>query len=218
MLRILDIIFATLGLILLIPLFIIIIMILSFTGENKIFFTQERVGKNKKKFKLIKFVTMLENSPKMENGTLTVKNDSRILPFGKFLRKTKINELTQIINILLGHMSFVGPRPLSIEAFKAYSLNGQKIITTVKPGLSGIGSIIFRNEEEIISNKKNPRKYYNKVISPYKEKLEIWYSKNNNLKVYIFVIILTVWVVILPKSNIIYSVFKNLPPLPDELT
>ena len=89
----------------------------------------------------------------MKNGSLTIKDDPRILPFGKYLRKSKINELPQLINILLGDMSFVGPRPLTLNTFNAYSTNGKKIIQTVKPGLTGIGSIIFRNEEEIIFKK-----------------------------------------------------------------
>ena len=105
--RILDIIFAFMALIVLLPLFIPTILILILTGENKVFYLQNRVGFKNKNFKIIKFVTMLSNSENMGTGSLTLKNDSRVLPFGSFLRKTKINELPQIINIIKGDLSIV---------------------------------------------------------------------------------------------------------------
>ena len=109
--RIFDIIFATIALFLLSPLLIPIIIILRFTGEGEIFFIQKRIGMNKNNIKLFKFATMLKDSPNLGSGTVTLHNDPRILPFGSWLRKTKINELPQLINILIGDMSIIGPRP-----------------------------------------------------------------------------------------------------------
>ena len=124
--------------------------ILIFTGEGKIWYTQKRIGKNLKFFNLLKFATMLENSPAIGTKSLTIKNDPRILPLGYFLRKSKINELPQLFNVFLGHMSIIGPRPQTDRCFFAFPESSQKIIITVKPGLSGLGSIVFRDEEQIM--------------------------------------------------------------------
>ena len=115
--RFFDIFFSGLALLVLSPLFIILILILRFSGEGEIFFLQERIGKDNKPFMLFKFATMLKNSPHIGTGTITVKNDPRVLPIGKFLRKSKINELPQLINIFKGDMSSIGPRPLTLKAF-----------------------------------------------------------------------------------------------------
>ena len=100
--RFFDIIFSGLALLVLSPFFVIIILILKFSGEGEVFFFQERIGKDGKLFKLYKFATMLKDSPNLGTGTVTIKEDPRVLPVGKFLRKTKINELPQLINILIG--------------------------------------------------------------------------------------------------------------------
>ena len=107
---------------------IIIFILLKFTGEGDIFFYQDRIGKNGKYFKLYKFATMLRNSPNIATGTITIKNDPRILPLGRILRKTKINELPQLFNILIGDMSFIGPRPLTPQNFKYYDTKTQNTI------------------------------------------------------------------------------------------
>ena len=124
--RIFDILISFLALIILIPLFIPIILILRLTGEGEIFYFQERVGLDNKTIKIYKFATMLKNSEQMGTGIYTAKNDPRILPFGNFLRKTKINELPQIINILNGDISLVGPRPLIRKTFELYKEHDQK--------------------------------------------------------------------------------------------
>jgi lipopolysaccharide/colanic/teichoic acid biosynthesis glycosyltransferase len=116
-------------------------LILKFSGEGEIFFVQERVGKEKKLFRLFKFATMLKDSQKIGSGTVTMKNDPRVLPVGSFLRKTKINELPQLLNVFLGHMSLIGPRPQASRCFNAFPVKFQEIIIQVKPGLSGIGPI-----------------------------------------------------------------------------
>ncbi len=217
MTRLFDIFFATLAILLLSPLLVPVIIILRFTGEGEIFFSQERKGLHGNSFKLLKFVTMLKDSPNMFTGTITTKNDPRILPFGKFLRKSKINELPQLINILLGDMSFVGPRPLTLQTFSSYSDSIQATVASVRPGLTGIGSIIFRNEEDILQGQDANAEFYNNIIAPYKGRLEEWFVQNNNLYNYLIIILCTAVVVIVPKSQIIWSIFRDLPKPPKQL-
>ena len=211
--RLLDIVISFLALVILLPIFIPISIILKLTGEGEIFYLQERVGINNRNFKIFKFATMLKNSENLGTGIYTAKNDSRILPIGNLLRKTKINELPQIINILLGHISLVGPRPLIRRTFELYKKEDQLIITSIKPGLTGIGSIIFRNEEELFSKatNNNLEGFYEENITPYKAKLEKWYEKNRSFKNDILIIILTAWVIFFKKSNLTWSIFKDLP-------
>lgn len=215
--RLLDIIFSGTALLVFSPLLIPIAVFLRLTGEGEIFFLQERVGKNGKSFKLFKFATMLKNSPHMGTGTVTMKDDPRVLPAGKFLRKTKINELPQLLNIFLGDMSVVGPRPQAARCFNAFPSDLQKEIIKVKPGLSGIGPIVFRGEEEILSGHIGSTEFYDKVIAPYKGEVEAWYVKNKNLLNYFKVIIITIWVVVFPKSTLVWRTFKGLPVPPSSL-
>ena len=215
--RLFDIFFSTIALLILSPIFIIIIIFLKFTGEGEIFFLQERVGKGSKVFKLIKFATMLKNSPNIGTGTITMQGDPRILPFGKFLRKTKINELPQLINILVGDMSVIGPRPLTLQTFSAYSFKTQNIIKQVRPGLSGVGSIIFREEEEIMHGSSASLDFYNNVIAPYKGSLEEWFVSNRGIYIYFLAIFITVFKVIFPRSQIAWELFKNIPKPPKKL-
>ena len=200
--RFLDILFSLFAIIILSPLLLIIILILRFTGEREIFYEQTRVGKNKEYFKLLKFATMFKNSEKKGAGTVTLKNDKRILPFGKFLRKTKLNELPQLFNIFVGHMSIIGPRPLHEKQFSFYNKNDQKLISSVSPGLSGVGSIFFRDEEDILQNSSDPDKVYKNKITPKKAILEKWYVRNKSLYLYFKLILLTLIIVIVPSINI----------------
>ncbi len=216
--RIFDIFFSSLSILFLIPLFLPIIIVLRFSGEGEIFFLQDRVGLNNKTFKLYKFATMLKDSPNTGTGTVTLKNDDRVLPFGKILRKTKINELPQIANVFLGDMSFIGPRPQTRRCFEAYPHKSQKEIIKVKPGLSGIGSIIFRDEEDIMSKQDEPIDFYDSTIMPYKGLLEEWYIKNNTIGIYFFLIYATIMKIIF-RSDSISLLYRNieLPPVPDQL-
>ncbi len=216
--RLLDILFSSLALILLLPLFIPVAFILRFTGEGEIFFSQKRVGKGGNLFNLLKFATMLKNSPSIGSGTVTLKDDPRVLPFGKFLRKTKINELPQLINILIGDMSVVGPRPQDRRCFDAFPENSQKEIVRVRPGLSGIGSIVFRDEENLMDDSSDPDEFYDKVIMPYKGGLEEWYVRNYGLFTYFLCIFITVWILIRPKSSLLCKVLKDLPKPPSHLS
>jgi len=219
MIRFFDILFSGLALVIFSPFMIPIIIALKLTGEGEIFYIQQRVGKDGKMFGLLKFATMLKDSPNMQMGTVTVKNDPRILPMGGFLRKTKINELPQLINIFIGDMSVIGPRPQTQRCFFAFPKSSQEAIKQVKPGLSGIGSIVFRGEEEILDDPNIDRlKFYDDIIAPYKGELEQWYVKNQNLYTYFMLICLTVWIVLFPKSKIYQQIFKDLPQPPKELT
>ena len=170
--RILDIVFAVTALILLSPIFLVTIIILRLKGDGEIFFSQPRIGRYGKQINILKFATMLKNSPNIGAGTITLKDDPRILPFGNFLRKTKINELPQLLNIVIGEMSFIGPRPQTKRCFDAFPETSQKMITLVRPGLSGVGSIYFRNEENILDDARNAQIIYNNVIMPFKGELE----------------------------------------------
>lgn len=215
--RFFDVIFSTTALFLMSPLLILIIIILKFTGEKEVLFFQERIGKSGKSFKLFKFATMLKNSPNISTGTITMKDDSRILPVGRVLRKSKLNELPQLINILLGDMSLIGPRPLTKQTFSAYTLATQNVITLVRPGLSGLGSIIFRNEEEIMHGEAARVVFYNTVIAPYKGELEEWFVYNKNTKLYFTMIFMTIWVVLFPQSQAHWRILKKLPEPPKKL-
>ena len=215
--RFFDIFFSFFGIIILSPLLLVVGIILLVTGEKKVLYFQNRIGQKNKTFKIYKFATMLQNSENIGTGTITIKDDPRVLPFGKILRITKINELPQIFNIFFGHMSIVGPRPLTENGFKAYSSKDRSIISLMKPGLTGIGSIIFRNEEKLLSSSKNAKIFYEKVIAPYKAKLEIWYGSNQNVFNYFIIIFVTLVVVLRPKSNIIRKIYRDLPELPNEL-
>ena len=208
--RIMDITIATVALTLLSPLLIPVIIILRFTGEGLVFFKQERIGYMNKPFCMWKFVTMLRDSPL--TGTITAKNDQRILPFGKFLRKTKINELPQLINVIKGDMSIVGPRPLTHEAFALYPEDLKPLIYLTKPGLTGMGSIRFSDEESILANSPKERyQCYKENILPIKGALEVWYGKNNSVITYIKIIILTAVSLIIPNNKLYLKWFKNLP-------
>ncbi len=215
--RFFDILFSVLALLVLAPMLVPIMLLLRFTGEGEIFFLQERVGKDGKPFKLCKFATMLKNSPNLGSGTVTLKGDRRVLPVGKFLRKTKINELPQLLNVFLGDMSVVGPRPQTQRCFMAFPEDLQAIIIKVKPGLSGLGPIVFHGEEDILADHASAVEFYDKVIAPYKGEVEAWYVDHQNLFTYFAVILVTVWVVLFPASSIVWRVFRGLPVPPDEL-
>ena len=216
--RLLDIIFSFAAILILSPLLMPIIIILKFTGEGEIFYRQNRVGLGGKNFGLLKFATMLKNSEHMGTKTLTIKGDSRILPFGKFLRKTKINELPQLFNIFFGSMSVIGPRPQTEESFNYFPEIHKKDLIKMKPGLSGIGSIIFSNEEAMLDGKEDPIKFYQNFIAPYKADLEIWYlKKNRKFILYLFLIIATVLAVIGFKKTYIFKIYKDIPPIPFKL-
>ncbi len=216
--RLLDITLSLIAIIILLPIWIPICIILLLTGEHEVFYFQKRIGYKNKPFYIWKHATMLKASEKMKGGLHTTRNDPRVLPFGRFLRKTKINEIPQLINILKGDMSIVGPRPLVDKTFTLYPKHVQENIYNVKPGLTGIGSIIFRDEERLLSETTmDPKDFYAKHISPYKGELELWYQSNLSFYVDFMLIFLTAWAILVPNSDLVYKVFKDLPPKPSYL-
>jgi len=215
MTRFFDIIISLCALLVFLPVGIIIMFILRFTGEGEIFYTQTRIGKNGKHFGLLKFATMLKNSPSIGTGDITVKNDPRVLPLGRFLRKTKMNEIPQLINILIGDMSIVGPRPQTPKNFDFFPPEGKEVILSMRPGLTGIGSIIFRDEESIVAKSgKTVEECYRDLIGPYKADLEAWYNERQNVITYFLLIMITAWVIIFPRSEIYRRIWVSLPPFP----
>ena len=215
--RFLDIVLSGLALLVLSPLLLPVVLILRLTGEGEVFFRQDRVGLHGKPFGLLKFATMLKNSPNVGTGTVTVKDDPRVLPFGRFLRKTKLNELPQLLNILKGDMSIIGPRPQTRRCFDAFPPASQAEIVKVRPGLSGVGSIVFRNEEELMHASREPERFYDEVIMPYKGRLEEWYVAHQGVRTYFAGIFVTVWVVLFPASKAAWKAFPGLPQPPAEL-
>jgi lipopolysaccharide/colanic/teichoic acid biosynthesis glycosyltransferase len=209
--RLIDILVAAVVLIVLLPLWIILLPALKFTGEGHIFYLQKRIGFRNRYFNIYKFATMLKNSPNMGTGVITLRNDPRVTPVGKYLRISKINELPQILNVLIGNMSLVGPRPLVDRTFNAYPEEIRPFIYESKPGITGIGSIVFRDEEELISKSNDPHEFYKREIAPYKGALEMWYNKNKALWVDLSILFLTVWVIIQPKSELVFTFFRDLP-------
>ncbi|NUM30868.1 MAG: sugar transferase [Bacteroidetes bacterium] len=210
--RFFDILFSLLAITLLLPLFIPIIILLKLTGEGYVFYFQKRIGYKCQYFNIWKFATMLKDSPNIGTGTITLRNDPRITPMGGFLRMTKINELPQLFNVLKGDMSFVGPRPLVDKNFISTPLEIKEKIYSVKPGITGIGSVVFRDEEKLISETTMPpEQFYNEVIGPYKCELEIWYGKNISFITDLKIILLTAWIILFPESKLYSSWFKDLP-------
>ena len=208
--RILDILIALIALVVLSPVLVIVMLVLIFTGEHEVFYFQERIGYRNKPFYIWKFVTMVKNSPNMATGEITLRNDPRVTSFGKILRRTKINELPQVINVLKGDMSIVGPRPLMEVSFNLYSEEDRSYIYSVKPGITGIGSIIFRDEEKMLSEADDPRQMY-RSIYPYKAELEKWYRMNQSFYIDSMIMLLTALTIVTPKALKPVDVFKRLP-------
>ena len=211
--RIIDLLIASIALVLLSPILIPAIIILKFTGEHEVFYFQKRVGYKNRPFSIWKFATMLKNSPNIGTGEITLRNDPRVTRFGKFLRMSKINELPQIINVFTGDMSIVGPRPLMEVSFKLYTSEVQQIIYNSKPGMTGIASILFRDEEKLLSDAGDPRAMYASIY-PYKAALEIWYQQHASTYTDIMIIFLTAWSIICPQNKLVKKIFKDLPERP----
>ena len=219
MTRFFDIFFSFIAIVILLPFMIPIMIGLKLTGEHDIFYGQERIGKGGKTFKVWKFATMLRNSINMPGGGFTMKDDPRILPMGKFLRKTKINELPQLINIFTGDMSVIGYRPLVKKGYDLYSEDVKKELAKSRPGLSGIGSIVFRNEEQIVQKYETfeeKQEYYKNAIIPYKGELEVWYANHKSVFMYFRLIFMTVGAVLKPDSQS-WKKLKGIPEIPDNL-
>ncbi len=213
--RFFDLIVSLVVLIVLLPIFIPVMVLLRLSGEGEIFYKQERMGYKNSRFMIWKFATMLKNSPNMGSGDVTLRNDPRVTSIGRFLRMSKLNELPQIVNILIGDMSIVGPRPLMPAGFFRYAPHYQAGVYNAKPGLTGIGSIVFRDEEKIITDSGlDPHEAYSKIILPLKGELELWYQRNISFFTDLKIIFLTAWAILFSKSELHYKWFKDLPAKP----
>ncbi|MCE5256506.1 MAG: sugar transferase [Spirochaetaceae bacterium] len=218
LIRIFDIFFSLLATVILFPFMIPIMIGLKATGEHYIFYLQPRVGKGGKDFMVFKFATMLKDSPNLPGGVLTQKDDPRILPMGRFLRKTKINELPQLINILLGQMSFVGPRPQARRHYELYGMDVRAAIDNVPPGLTGIASIVFRDEEDMLNKVPDDRDHFHDtVVAPYKGQLEVWWTQHRTVGNYFKIAIMTAIVLARPRTDLWKRWFRDLPEPPPEL-
>lgn len=177
--RIFDLLFSFLGLVILSPFLLVIAILIVIDSKGDVFYLQQRVGKDNKDFNIFKFRTMRPNSDKQ--GLLTVgAKDSRITKIGVFLRKYKIDELPQLINVLIGNMSFVGPRPEVRKYVDLYN-SEQKKVLTVKPGITDYASIEYSNENELLARSENPEKTYIEEIMPAKLELNLKYIKEASL-------------------------------------
>jgi lipopolysaccharide/colanic/teichoic acid biosynthesis glycosyltransferase len=189
--RIFDIIFSLIGLLLLSPLFLMIAIFIKIDSKGNILFTQIRVGKNEKLFYIHKFRTMVVNAENL-GLKITVGFDSRITRFGNFLRKFKLDELPQLWDILVGNMSFVGPRPEVLEYVNYYPPELKEKIFSVRPGITDYASILMIDESELLLNTVNPREYYINKVLPYKLNYAIKYIDNMNILLDIRLIFLTI--------------------------
>lgn len=206
-------------LVLLVPA-IAVMLLLRFTGEGKIFYLQNRVGMGGKIFKVFKLATMRADSATTGSKDITVRNDPRVLPVGRVLRKTKVNELPQLFNVFRGDMSLVGWRPLVEKSFSYYPEHVQKSIIDAKPGLTGMGSMFFRDEEGLLEKTdKELQQFYIEDIAPYKGELELWYNQNRSFMMDLKIIAATAWAVVSPNSNVLRSMFPDapLPPADGEI-
>ncbi|OBQ52566.1 glycosyl transferase [Tamlana sp. s12] len=176
--RCFDFVFALIGLVLLSPFFVIIIILIKFDSPGPVLFIQKRVGKNNIDFNIYKFRTMRVKSD--NKGLLTIGNhDSRITKAGYILRRYKIDEFPQLINIIIGDMSFVGPRPELRHYVNYYNEDIMKIFQ-VRPGITGLASLKYRNEVELLENADDPEKFFIETIIPDKLKYNKEYIKKRN--------------------------------------
>jgi lipopolysaccharide/colanic/teichoic acid biosynthesis glycosyltransferase len=187
--RLFDIFFSSIGIIMLLPLFVVLGIMVLFSGKGGIFYRQIRIGRYGKEFKMIKFRSMKPESDK--KGLLTVGRDSRITKTGEFLRKYKLDELPQLFNVFAGNMSLVGPRP-EVKKYVDLYTEDQKKILNVKPGITDYASIEYRNENEILSQSDNPEQTYINEIMPAKINLNYRYLNNPGIIQDIKIILMTI--------------------------
>ena len=187
--RTFDIILSIFAIFLLFPSFLVVSFIIVIDSGFPIFFLQKRIGRGAKEFNIIKFRTMKTNN---ENITITVSDDSRITRIGKYLRKTKIDELPEILNVLFGQMSFVGPRP-DVKGYADKLKGANRKILALRPGITGPASLKYYNEEYILSQKSNPKKYNDEVIFPDKVKINMHYFHNRSFFLDLKIIFATIF-------------------------
>ncbi len=210
----LDLLFSLVALTAFSPLLVLVAIALRFSGEGEVLYRQVRIGKGGREFRLLKFATMMKNSPAMGSGELTLPNDPRVLPLGRVLRKTKLNELPQLLNIVAGDLSVIGPRPQTRRYYNCYAAADRAWIDTIRPGLSGVGSILFRDEEALLATVADPVTFDDQVITPYKGQVEHWFAVNQSVSLYFELIITTVLVVLWSSSGLHKRLLRRVPEPP----
>lgn len=188
--RLFDLVLSICGILFLLPFFIIVSILIKLDSSGDVIFKQTRVTKDGKEFKIFKFRTMRPDTEKQ--GQITIGADNRITFIGRFLRKTKLDELPQLFNIVIGDMSFVGPRP-EVPKYVAMYTEDQKEILKVRAGITDYASIYFSNESEILGKQREPEKFYIEKIMPYKIELNKKYIKEAGLITDIKIIFLTIF-------------------------
>ena len=191
--RLFDIIFSFVGIVFLFPVFIIVSILIKIDSSGPVFFIQERVGLNGKIFKIIKFRSMKTNHN--NSLTVTLENDKRITRIGKKIRKYKIDEIPELINVFIGDMSLVGPRP-DVPGYADLLKGESRNILKLRPGITSRASIKYANEEMILLNEDDPIAYNNNIIFPDKVKLNLNYFYNNNIWIDIKIIFATLFAVL----------------------
>lgn len=213
--RIFDLLLASILLLLMLPIALVIMVVLAVIGDHGVIYGQRRVGKGGAEFRMYKFVTMRRGSGAMGAGLLTLPGDPRVLPFGRFLRKTKLNELPQLINVILGDMSLVGPRPQPPDIFSYYPDDARERIVEVRPGITGLASVVFRDEERLLDESPlPPQECHRDVFGPIKAELETWYVDHHGFVVDVKLVLLTGIVVFAPHGRLCARGLKSLglPP------
>jgi lipopolysaccharide/colanic/teichoic acid biosynthesis glycosyltransferase len=188
--RIFDIICSSLGLVLLSPMLIIVTILIKKGSQGPVFFKQIRVGENEKEFLILKFRTMVVDAEKL-GKQITIGNDSRITKIGIFLRKYKLDELPQLINVFKGEMSLVGPRPEVPRYVNLYTEEQRKVLK-IKPGITDLASLRYKDESELLGDKQDPEAFYINTVMPDKLSLNLEYMKKNNVIFDIYIIIKTI--------------------------
>lgn len=188
--RLFDILVSFLGIIVFFPLMLVIGIIIKLTSEGPVLFKQKRLTKGIREFTILKFRSMRVDFDRDAKGIQIKGNSVMVTPIGKFIRKTKLDELPQLFNIFIGDMSFIGPRPELPRRLKYYSEEDKKIFI-VRSGISSPASIVFSDEEYLMNQVKEPEKFYLEQIMPYKIKLNLYYIKTRNFWNDIFLIIAT---------------------------
>lgn len=217
MIRCTDILVSVIALLALAPLLVVAVIILRVTGEGEVIFRQKRIGKNEATFDLIKFATMRKDSPSTGTGEITLFNDERVLPIGKFLRKSKINELPQLINVLMGDMSLIGYRPQTQKYWDCFTQSQQETLARYRPGLSGMSSILLRDEETYLANFSDPIAADETLLMPFKGRVESWCAENMSYQIYVKLLMLTFIKVLFPKSTYCFSIIGKISYFQKEL-
>jgi lipopolysaccharide/colanic/teichoic acid biosynthesis glycosyltransferase len=215
--RAVDIVVACLLLVPALPVFVVLAPLLRFSGDGEILFRQRRIGRGGRPFQLLKFATMVKGSAGIGSGEITLPDDPRLRRFGRFLRKTKLNEIPQLFNIFAGDLSLVGPRPQTQRYFDAFPPASRAVVASVRPGLTGVGSILFRDEERLLARVDDPIAFDLSVITPYKGEVESWYVAHRSIGLYLELIVRTALVVLMPRAGFHQALLRRLPAPPDAL-